>query len=113
MGVRELTLGEWVAEGTARFGIDRCQWKFVCPACGHVQTVEDFRKYKDVGAGPDSAYFNCIGRYGGPAREAFALDGEGPCNYTTGGLFNISPVKIIDHRGNEHHAFDFAGPSLA
>lgn len=32
------TLKEWLDEGKERFGDDFTQWKFKCPACGHVNT---------------------------------------------------------------------------
>lgn len=59
----KMTHEEWVAKGKALFGDDMLKWKFVCPGCGHVQTPEDFRAFKDKGATPDSARNECIGRY--------------------------------------------------
>lgn len=103
-----MTLAEWRAEGQRRFGDDQLKWRFKCPACGHVQAVEDFRAYKDKGATADSANFNCIGRYGGAKRGAFEDKGPGPCNYTSGGLFNISPMVVVTEDGKEHRGFDFA-----
>ena len=110
---RVTTVAEWVARGTELFGGDMLEWKFVCPACGHVQAVKDFLPFKDRGASPDSARFNCVGRYAGAARIAFGGSGDGPCDYTSGGLFNISPLLITDESGKEHVAFDFAAPNGA
>src|SRR5215831_13752339 len=47
--LRELSLEDWEREGNERFGPDKLQWRFQCPNCGHVQTPEDFRQYKDRG----------------------------------------------------------------
>lgn len=106
----EFTKDEWFAEGTRRFGNDFGEWRFVCPACGHVQAVKDFKPYKDQGAKPDSARTVCIGRFSGSTKNA-GLDGtgkaKGPCNYTCGGLFNLNPVKIKTEQG-ELTSFEFA-----
>lgn len=72
--IQVMELGEWLAEGERRFGADRLKWRFVCPSCGHIQAVEDFRPFKSKGATAETAYFNCIGRYSGAKRDAF---GEG------------------------------------
>lgn len=88
----EMTKKEWFAKGTALFGPDVLKWKFVCPACGNVQTPEEFRQYADEGAKPDDARFNCIGRYDGHMHVDM---GAGkPCNYTGGGLFGLNPVMV-------------------
>lgn len=45
---------EWKAEATRRFGPDMLKWRFRCPMCGHVASVQDF---KDAGAkSPSCAY---------------------------------------------------------
>lgn len=88
---------EWHAEGVKRFGPDMMKWKFVCPACGHVQTPED---YKAAGAPESTVGFSCVGRWLKKCRDAFEGKGEGPCNYAGGGLFRIGPVQIKS-RGDE------------
>lgn len=110
MKTQTFTVDEWLAEGERRFGADRLKWRFVCPGCGHVQAVEDFRPFKDEGAKPESAYFNCIGRFSARLmkREWLGGEGPGPCNYTTGGLFNISPVTITREGERPVSAFAFA-----
>jgi len=35
------TLQEWLDEGKKRFGADFANWRFKCPACGHVITPEN------------------------------------------------------------------------
>lgn len=34
---------EWKAEATRRFGPDMLKWRFRCPMCGHVASVQDFK----------------------------------------------------------------------
>lgn len=99
------TLQEWLAQGALFFGEDRMQWRFVCPSCGHIQTAADLLPYKDRGATPDSCYFNCLGRYSGTGGEM--CGDQQPCNYTTGGFLNISPVTINLPDGKSMRVFDF------
>jgi hypothetical protein len=105
---RQMKLSEYIAEGEQLFGKDRLQWKFVCPICQHVASAEDYRK---AGAPEGAVGFSCIGRYlpKEQIRSAINGQGNGPCDYTTGGLFNLSPVKITDHNA---YFFDFAKPEV-
>ena len=104
----KITKEQWVAEGKKMFGDNMFLWKFKCPGCGHVQTPEDFRPFKEAGATPNSAYSECIGRYTGG--KSWANDKQskpGPCDYAGYGLFKISPVIVVDG-ANETHAFAFS-----
>src|SRR5690606_42004973 len=108
----EFTLAQWLAEGERRFGPNQLKWRFVCPACGHVQAVEDFRPYKDRGGvTAETVRFNCIGRYCGPNPDA-GLNGtgkeKGPCDYTSGGLFDLRPVTVVKPSGERIRSFAFA-----
>lgn len=103
------TFDEWRTEGVKRFGPEEMAWRFVCPACGHVQTAGDFRPYKAQGATGETVRFNCIGRYLGHRREAFG-SGPGPCNYTSGGLFDLRPW-VVAVPGGEVRTFAFAEPN--
>lgn len=107
--MRKISLAEWEAEGTEKFGKDMMKWKFECPACGNVQSPEDFRKFKDRGATPSDAYFNCIGRFVGGG-DAFVTKTQ-PCNYTMGGLIRLAKTIVIDKEGIEHYVFEFASPA--
>jgi hypothetical protein len=100
-----LTKAEWLSKGQLLFGDDPLKWKFVCPSCGNIQTPEDFRKYKDVGATPNTAYFNCIGRYDGH-EDVDMCSGKSPCNYSGGGLFGLNPITVIDG-DKQIHVFAF------
>lgn len=103
---RTVTLEEWHREGVELFGEDQTKWRFVCPACGHVQSPEDFEPYKVRGANVHSAYMNCIGRYLPGRSEAFE-EGPGPCNYTGGGLFDLRPVIVDIGTARPGRAFEF------
>jgi hypothetical protein len=101
---RTITHAEWLAEGERRFGTDKTAWRFVCPACGHVASVAD---WKAAGAPEAAVAFSCVGRWTGAKREAFG-DGKGPCNYTGGGLFALNPVTVSLESGGSITAFELA-----
>lgn len=104
--VEAITFDEWKAEAVRRFGENPRNWKFACPCCGHIQSMEDFHR---LGADINLAYFNCIGRHDGAHGHVQMGTKPGPCNYTGGGLFNMNPraVKHPDD-GATLHVFDFA-----
>lgn len=112
MSLTKMTKAEWEAKATALFGTDKFKWRFVCPACGSIQSVEDFKPYKEKGAKPSSAYCECLGRYAGGERW---LDekrkGPAPkgkrCDYAGYGLLHISPIIVINEdKETECFAFD-------
>lgn len=102
---RTLSYDEWQAEGTALFGDNVLRWRFVCPSCGHIQTIGDFRQYKDQGATPDSARQVCIGRFDGHMDVPMS-SGASPCNYAAYGLLHLCPIIVL-HEGKELQCFDF------
>jgi len=97
---------DWKIEAIKLFGKDPMNWKFVCPSCGYIASVQD---YKDAGAPEGAIAFSCLGRFLGKKHEAFQK-GKSPCNYAGGGLFRINPVTIKEC-GYTYHLFDFA-PSI-
>ena len=106
------TLAEWRAKAAELFGEDSMKWKFVCPVCRHVASVQD---WKDAGAPMQSAAFSCVGRWAGVNPKTAkgdigpnGIEGNGPCNYAGGGLFQLNPVVVIDPDGVEMKAFAFA-----
>jgi hypothetical protein len=110
----ELTIpvAEWLAKAVALFGNDPKAWRFECPVCGNVQTLQDF---KDAGAEPQRAYQECLGRVlPKPARNfASTPGGNGktqPCDYAAFGLFQLSKApKVIPEGGGKPVAvFPFA-----
>ena len=104
-----MTKEEWLAKGRELFGENFEEWKFICPGCGHVQTIADFRQYKDQGATPNSATCECIGRYAGGKSwtDKNPRKTGGPCDYAGYGLLRISPVHVVDG-GKKTHSFAFA-----
>ena len=113
MDILEMTYDDWMAEGKRRFGEDLAKWKFVCPVCGHIAAVEDFKPHSAAGATPNSATCECIGRYV-HGSKAFGPDGKvvGPCDYAGYGLFRLSPVRVSSAPGTTgeyvRHCFAFA-----
>lgn len=100
---RRMTHVEWLAEAQTRFGADSAKWRFVCPCCGHVASVAE---WKAAGASEGEVAFSCIGRRTGAKREALG-EGDGPCNYAGGGLFQLNPVTV-DFGAGTHKVFAFA-----
>jgi hypothetical protein len=98
----ELTLEAWYAEGTRLFGTDRMKWRFVCPVCLHVQSVED---YRNAGATEGMVAFSCVGRATGAG--SFDAKRGGPCNYAGGGLFKLNPVTLKLPDGEQITVFEF------
>jgi len=86
-----MTRDEFQSEAVRRFGLDPMQWAFVCPACGHVATVQE---WKDAGASEGEVAFSCIGRHIEGSRKAFGGNGPGPCDYAGGGLFRLNPMDV-------------------
>ena len=89
--MRTVTRKEWEEEGTRLFGADQKQWRFRCPACGHVTLVYEWLQ----GGSQSMVAFSCIGRLRQNPRDAFG-NGPGPCNYAGGGLIGLNPVKVVD-----------------
>lgn len=102
------SLQEWLQEGKQRFGEDFTNWKFKCPACGHVATGQEF---KDLGAEPNDMYTVCIGRINGKGTDGMKGKDEGNgCNWAAFGLFgNLGKGRIvITPENKEVQVFDFA-----
>lgn len=102
---RTMTDDEWNAEAVRRFGRSVLDWRFVCPACGHVAAVRDWQA---AGAPEGAIAYSCVGRYLPSCREAFGGEGPGPCNYAGGGLFGLNPITVIRSDGKPHDVFAFA-----
>ena len=106
----KMTYDEWMAEGKKRFGDDFTEWRFVCPICGNVAAVGDFKPYKHQGATSDTATEQCFGRFTGTLHKAFATRAElgRPCDYALFGLFRLPGVIVVMPEGDERMAFAFA-----
>lgn len=87
-----MTHEAWLEEGARRFGPDHYDWRFVCPSCGHVASV---REWREAGASSGEVAFSCIGRrLGADGSNTFKHAG-GPCDYTSGGLICIAPLRVV------------------
>ncbi len=100
----EYTYAEWLRAAKHRYGSDSANWRFVCPICGHVASVRDWR---EAGAPEGAAGFSCVGRWIEGAKKAFAKKGTGPCTYAGGGLIQRNPIRVLDN-GIVHRLFAFA-----
>ena len=90
--MRKLTLTQYIIEAETKFGKNRLNWKFVCPACGHIMSTAD---YLAAGAPEGAVGFSCIGRWNNLGkRGAFDNGKPGPCDYAGGGLICLNPVEI-------------------
>lgn len=110
-----MTLDAWRARATELFGPDPLKWKFVCPVCGHVTSVQD---WKSAGAPENAFAFSCVGRWTGANPNTAkgnigpdGIQGKGPCNYAGGGLFKLNPVSVVDPDGHVTQVFAFAEPA--
>ena len=101
------TLIEWQEEAKRLFGEDHKQWKFKCPACGHISSVQDFI---DAGADTNDAYQMCVGRVNGKGEKGMkGIDKGFGCNWAAFGLFgNLGKGRIVNNEGKEIEVFDFA-----
>jgi len=93
-GDNVIMYNDWVKKLNERFG-DKENWTFVCPACGHNQSVKDFR---EIGIDNGSVAFNCIGRYD---------KNKGGCDWSLGGLLQINTKNVIKD-GKAFPAFEMA-----
>lgn len=100
----QLTHDAFLAQAAARFGPDPMNWRFVCPSCGHVASVADWKK---AGAPETAVAFSCIGRWTGSKQTMCSKEG-GPCNYAGGGLFQLNPQPVLREDGKVAHYFALA-----
>lgn len=99
------TLEQWQQEGTRRFGEDKMNWKFVCPACGRITSVKEM---VEAGAEPDDAVQKCMGRINGKGGPWGKDTGDG-CNWAAYGLFKcMGKGAVVLKEGREVDVFQFA-----
>lgn len=94
---RTIPVAEWLSQARSLFGDDPKKWRFKCPVCGHSQTLADFEA---IGAEPQSAYTECIGRYllsraSGLGSKSADGGKKSPCDYAAFGLFRLSPAPEV------------------
>lgn len=113
MEIRKISHDEWLEEGIDLFGSDVKTWRFVCPVCGHVQTIQDFLDKTNLDKDTIGTVigFSCIGRWIEGSRESLTGEGKGPCDYAGGGLMRLNPIHV-ERDGKTQQAFDFDRGSL-
>jgi hypothetical protein len=106
-----MTVAVWLQKGRELFGDDWSKWRFECPCCGNVQTPADFAA---IGAEPQGAYQECIGRHtvnrAKNLGSVAAADGaKSPCDYAAYGLFNaLRGHKVLSDSGKTVSTLPFA-----
>lgn len=100
----EITFDAWQEMAKKLFPEGSDTVAFVCPSCGHVATVREYREAK----APDGAIgFSCIGRWtDADDRQTFQKQG-GPCQYAGGGLIGLNPIRVTFPDGKVIDYFDF------
>lgn len=93
---KQVTYKEWKGMGEKLYGNDMRNWKFKCPVCGNVQTIQEFIDLK-IKHPERYVYYSCIGRW---------IEDRG-CNWTLGGLFQVHKIEVIADGGN-FPVFEFA-----
>ena len=109
-----ITQDEWLAEGTKRFGEDKRNWEFVCPACGRVQSYNIIQVEMNNDAFKPKRSFPVED---GKPQVAIYSECTGPeCNWVAYGLFSgpvtviLDPVKSYNEAKKDNCAmvFEFA-----
>jgi hypothetical protein len=97
---QQMTHSEFMQECARRFGEDARKWKFICPACRTVQTIEDLLNAGLPRNQVDGVVaFSCIGRLTGQSDEGITAKNNGlpwtkGCNWTLGGLLRIHKLEV-------------------
>lgn len=85
---------EWEAKGVELFGENKQEWRFVCPACGNVESLESAKKDHPDAIDDWRVEQECIGRH----------TTETGCNWAAYGLF-WGPVLVeLKDAGDEAEA---------
>lgn len=98
---RIMKFSDWKKELIERFGENSENWKFVCPVCGHVQSIADF---KAIGRDGNYVYQCCIGRFTGNNDKT----GVKGCNYTVNGLISLNTTTVISDKYLPVKVFEIA-----
>lgn len=112
-----MTQSEFLEEATRRFGPNARDWKFVCPACGTVQSVQQLADaVVACGGTKDDVHgyigFSCIGRFTKQGDAGIRAKNRGKpwdkgCNWTLGGLLHIHELEV-EIEGRKRPTFELA-----
>jgi hypothetical protein len=107
---------DWLKTAESIWGRKVGDWKFQCPACGNVASVQEHvrvavEKHKDLayarGAALERAPSSCIGRFDGHMHVDMGT-GQ-PCNYTNGGLICFAKA-LVEQDNKQTPVFLFYDP---
>jgi len=115
----EMQHDDWMDEAKRLFGDDATKWRFVCPVCNTVQSIDDYREHTDLDMNTIGRViaFSCIGRWArggcekrglGPKDVVSNADDRIGCDYAGGGLFRLNPVRVLLDDGTAGDRFAFA-----
>lgn len=112
---RVVSLVDWQREGVELFGKDPNDWRFRCPACGHVQTRQDLLDLKIDRLLIDSIVgYSCVGRWRRSRRldplvvDYGDMDQGSGCTYKGGNPWNFSPVAVEYAPGQFRPTFEWS-----
>lgn len=114
-----MTQQELNDELVRRFGPDPAAWAFVCPSCGDVATVTDFREALAAAGRADEPASDhigqvCIGRIAGALKidqPKGGYKGRG-CDWCAFGLFR-GPMFVVLPDGREVASFRIADQAVS
>jgi hypothetical protein len=116
--MRTMMQDEFLAEAKSRFGDNVRDWKFVCPMCGTVQSVQQLLDAVIAAGGKkDDVHgyigFSCIGRFTRQGDAGIAAKHRGEawdkgCNWTLGGLLQCHELEVIMPDGHKRPTFALA-----
>lgn len=94
----KVTIEQWEAVGRELYGEDKHKWRFQCPMCGLVQSIELAKQlWPELKGKGWQPWSECVGRY---------LEGTG-CDWAAYGLFR-GPLEINHPDASKAiAAFDF------
>ncbi len=98
--MEKMSYNDWIEKAKELYGEDSYNWKFKCPSCGHIQSVNSMLKNNPLLKAKNfenSIYFNCEGR----TNEKYG------CGWSLGGLFHIHKLEV-DFKGENVPVFEFA-----
>jgi len=118
--MKRMTQDEFLAEAKRRFGDNVRDWKFVCPMCGTVQSVQQLMDAVIAAGGKKEDVhgyigFSCIGRFTGQSDASISAKNRGykwdkGCNWTLGGLLQFHNLEVLLPDGYHRPTFELADP---
>jgi len=113
-----MTHQEFLDECKKRFGPSVNDWKFVCPACGTVQSIKQLADAVIASGGKKEDVegyiaFSCIGRFTKAGDKGIAAKNQGKpwdkgCNWTLGGFLRIHTLEVLLPNGEKRPTFELA-----